>query len=104
MKYLKTYENLNSPQVGDYIKVDSSKFTELKDFFDIEIGKILRINEKELKIGGYPYYVKFNINIPGSTYGPNGGNEMGFRESEFISWGNSLEDLELKVKANKYNL
>jgi len=104
MKYIKTYENLSDkPQIGDYVMVDSSQFIELDNFFNSEIGKIDSINEREI-LNGYPYYVKFKNKIPGSTYGPSGDYQMAFKEKELFAWGSSLEDLNLKIKAKKYNL
>jgi len=99
MKYLRTYENLNSPQIGDYVKVNSSKFPELANFFDNEIGKIFKItNDKS-----YPYEIIFDKSIAGSTYGPED-TTMAFSKVELLGWSSNVKDLEIKINTNKYNL
>jgi hypothetical protein len=40
MKYIKTYENMEYPQVGDYVLTSSSYSDELNDFLNNTIGKV----------------------------------------------------------------
>ena len=105
MKYLKTYEqNNNSPKVGDFVIVNSSKFDDLKNFFDNEIGTIDSMNETELKANGFPYYVKFNKNIPASTLGPGDEDTIALREIEMLAWSDNLDELKIIIDTKKYNL
>lgn len=105
MIYLKKYENINDkPKVGDYVLIDPSKFDELKDFFNSEIGKIFNVDEIEIKLNGYPYFIKFEKNIPTSIFGPKNDNKMAFKEKELLSWSNNKKNLKIKIDANKYNL
>ena len=111
MKYIKTYENLtNDPQIGDYIKVDSSKMNVISpgvdgliDFFDNEVGRITEINSAELRNGGYPYIVTFHKMMPNSMIGPSDYN-MAFNITELLAWAPDMETLKIKIDAKKYNL
>lgn len=105
MKHLKTYENIhNTPKVGDYAMVDSSKFDELESFFNSEIGQITSISEPELKVNGYPYFVTFKKTIPSSSFGFSKEKIMTFKEKELLAWSNDIKDIEIIIQANKYNL
>jgi hypothetical protein len=105
MKYLKTYEqSSNDPKVGEYVKIDSNKFNfELIEFFNKEIGKIDSINQKELEIGGFPYYVIFQNATPNSSFGPSD-QFMAFRKKELLAWAPTKKKLQLEIDINKYNL
>lgn len=107
MRYIKTYEDSNSePQVGDYVIVDSSKFDELKEFFDSEIGKISKVSETELKMGGggYPYFVNFDKFIPISSFGTNNEKEMAYKKNELLVWSNNYDEIKMMVDAKKFNI
>jgi len=43
MKYLKKFENLESPQIGDYvlINIKLNQLDKLKEFIDNNIGEII---------------------------------------------------------------
>lgn len=112
MKYLKTYENLNQPEIGDYVKINVSAFNlskfssvdgKIVEFFNEEIGKITEIDERELNINGYPYKVVFTKKIPNSSLGPSD-YFMAFNIKELLGWAPNLEDLKIKISTRKYNL
>ena len=104
MKYLKSFEQIgDDPKIGDYVKVDSSKMKELKDFFDNNIGRIKKIETNELRSGGYPYQVYFDEKIPNSILGPSD-SYMSFRSIEFLAWASDLETLKINIVANNYNI
>lgn len=104
MRYIKTYEDLtDTPQVGDYVIVDSSKMKDLHEFFDSEIGKIDSINQKESECKGWPYYVTFEKRIPSSSFGESD-DMMAFKQQEFLAWSPNKEDLKIYMDTKKYNL
>jgi hypothetical protein len=104
MKHIKTYESLTEdrePQVGDYVICQyydvSDKDEEQDAFVATHIGKIISIIDEET----YPYNVKFiaiNSEIETGTH------KRRFRRREIKYYSPNIEDLELIMNANKYNL
>ena len=119
MKYIKKYNNRDlqsqpdttkdEPQIGNYVKINSDKFD--KDFtwipfFNQEIGKIDSINQTELKIGGFPYYIIFENPIPHSRFRETQPpfSTMAFKRNELLAWAPTKKELKIKIDAIKYNL
>ena len=101
MKYIKLFEQaIDEPKIGYYVKINSNTFTDLKDFFDNEIGKIYEINSNDKS---FPYCVNFENKIPGSTYGP-ADNRMAFGIKELLAWAPDEESLKIAIDAKKYNI
>jgi len=101
----KIFESSDIPRIGDYVKIDSSKFRELKGFFDTNIGKIVNINDKEKVLkSGYPYEVKFDKMLPKSSYDYEITNTMSFNIVEILTWSKNLKELKMKIQTDKYNL
>ena len=59
MKYIKLFEQIDEPQKGDYVKIDSNcaLFTDLKEFFDNEVnwvyGGEIRLEDWEISANKY---------------------------------------------------
>ena len=106
MKYIKQFENISKdPKVGDYVICEEGN-PELKEFIENNIGQICRIyTEKYNPI--YPkYYIKYD-NIPDDLKGFSILNGIKVRiifSHNILFYSNSIEELELKISANKYNL
>ena len=66
MKYLKKYENVNKPQIGDYVKVISESLDRyVVEFINNNIGKIKWIDYNNLFVEDeYPILVEFDEKIP----------------------------------------
>ena len=107
MKYIKHYEDINKPQVGDYVEIYARYFdNRLKDFFKTEIGQIIKIDNKD-----YPYLVEFEKEKPiihedavTIIYDDEDEYKMRVEESEIKYFSSSKEELEIIISANKYNL
>jgi len=106
MKYLKTFENLLEPQIGDYVKCDPPGFED--EFFKKNIGRLIKIDIEhhgsEMKF----YQIKFDVKVPedimksfGSALGDN---TLSLNDYEVSNFAKTKEDLETKLNANKYNL
>ena len=109
MKYIKTYENIDSePKIGDYvICIDKGQDDEeFIDFLSNNIGKIVSIGIK-LYIS-YDYVVQYEY-IPEEiayyfhTYNKNK-NSRPMNINEIIEFSENKKDLEMYIDAKKYNL
>ena len=109
MKHLKLFENLNQPQIGDYVKMNSDFSNELpiekilpdfRNFIDNNIGQIIGINSNyynvEYKIpSNWKYYLEI---FPKGLFTKN------FTKNQLINFDTTKEELELKLHIKKYNL
>lgn len=100
MKYIKTYENNKSPQIGDYVIFNSINFEgRFKNFLDSNIGEIINV-----VVGNsiYPYIINFGKNAP-SEY-----ENLAFSNDDLFFWGTDLEKVKkehkIKITANKFNI
>jgi hypothetical protein len=101
MKFLKTYENLNGPKVGDYVICeDPNTRKPLYAFIKNRIGKIVEIDRDKF----YPYIVRYN-NIPEDLIErfshPNFTNCRDFKRDEILYFSSTKEELE---NLKKYNI
>jgi len=107
MKYLKSYENINNPKIGDYV-IAIDNITSSKDANDIlknTIGKIISTNKWYRK---NPLYTTKYDNIPEDLKGHfSYDNEQNIRKLtriEIKHFSNSKKELETIISANKYNI
>lgn len=110
MKYIKSYESIenNKPKVGDYVLM-KTKVDELKSFIDNTIGILYSIdheNESDLT----EYTVKYE-NVPPQMnwrfFSSNESDEMNcksFRKELLVEFAPTIEELKIKLTANKFNL
>ena len=102
MKYLKRFENVNKPEVGDYvIAVDNSVSNKYIEFFKSNIGKINYINDWTNVVDFTVEYdhdeiIKANVNLDNGCFT--------FFLSEILARSKNKDDLELYMNAHKYNL
>lgn len=100
MKYLKNYENINTPEVGDYVQIGEDYFDiALIDFFEENIGQLIMINITD----GFPFIVKFDKDLPDKTFAIEN-NIMSFEMNEIVDWDKDKQKLEAKIISKKYNL
>ena len=105
MKYLKTYEEIQSePQVGDYVLCeDSSQIPELNEFFKNTIGRII---SKTINQAYELQYTDIIENIE-RFFIYNGDTKTYIRImylDEIIHFSPNKEDIEQILINNKYNL
>jgi hypothetical protein len=105
MKYIKTYEELNTwPQIGDYI-ISDKQYHEIDDFLTTHIGKIVHIEEDD----DYPYYVAQYSDVPTDFFDffnhlQDYPSSRVFKRDEIIEYSKNKEDLKPYILINKYNL
>ena len=103
MKYIKKFESLDEPKIGDYVACEEELgINELCDFINNTVGKIFKIENSY-----YNYAVKFD-NIPQNL------NEFftdfgykdcrGFNSNEILFWSENKEDVEEYLMTKKYNI
>ena len=112
MKYLKTFESVDEPQVGDYVicgipGIDS--FGDNKDiykFISTTIGQLVEISNTIRPT----YYVHYE-NVPEKIkwhkeyrYANTIMDKEPFRRMNITAWGKTPEDVKIKLSQNKYNL
>ena len=112
MKYLKTFENIDEPQVGDYVAAEEKLSTTKEDlkinnFISNNVGYITDIEEGRLyrdSLGNKVntiYIVKYDKYPKGvSSYF----DDLFFSKYEIKFWSKNKEDVEAYLNAKKYNL
>jgi len=108
MKYLKRFENINTPQVGDYVIASLKTDKDIGIFIANNIGQIVAISENDIN---KLYTVKFfNIEKDIEKFfftEPEYGEYMTlmfFYKYEILAFSKNKEELETILNANKYNL
>ena len=111
MKYLKTFESLDEPKVGDYVYMRSSAISEeVKDLVNNSVGKITKItyefNYEDVDKNGLIEYIDVKYNFPESILKKFGDklNDRGFNPDQLVAFAPTIKELELKVAAKKYNI
>ena len=105
MKYIKTFESLDGPQVGDYVVCEEGiGINELCDFINNTVGKIIKIDKSVLftyivKYENIPQDFKIYFNIFGSL-----DNSRGYSTNELLFWSKNKKDVEEYLMSKKYNL
>jgi hypothetical protein len=90
MKYLKTFENVNEPEVGYFVIGDHINFTWAKNIIKSNIGEIIKIDNNS---GEIPYNVSYDNDNIFKLY-----------DNEILHFSKNKEDLEIYIQVNKYNL
>ena len=110
MKYIKTFENIDKPEIGDYVICDVEKgmFPDLYEFLKLHIGKVINIVESH-----EPYHVRFDVNREDiedsiSLYHKKIYNSkkltIAFNPMEIKDFAKNKKELEIKINSDKYNL
>lgn len=98
MKYIKEYENIIGPKVGDYVLM-RTKQPDLEDYISTHIGQITDIDRSTLN-------VRYD-NVPPEILANSIHNELGvrtFTRGLIVDYAPTKEKLELQIQSNKYNL
>ena len=104
MKYLKTYEKINEPQVGDYVICDEKMYDKVNIFLNNNVGQLISRDPDEYGFKDeYDYIVKYE-NVPLDIKDYFLSNVRSFGREEIIEFSSNKEDLEAILDANKYNI
>jgi len=102
MKYLKKYESLEEPEVGDYVLMKSEANKKVANLINQTIGRINKLIQPyfDSRVGievkyDFPRSVLKNLRID---------NTRVFDRDQIVAFGKTKKELELKKQANKYNL
>jgi hypothetical protein len=115
MKYLKTYESLKLPQLGDFVitnyKIDVSdqRYRDIENFVNNTIGKIYKIDyEPNVEYVLFPYYARYK-NVPENIQwwfgkGPKNNFHRSLNIDDILFFSPNKEDMKPYLTSNKYNL
>lgn len=97
MKYIKTFEKLGEPTIGDYVICVDKDYDDLEfnNFLATSIGKVVKYQYDQ-------YYVEYDN--PPIYIEDTWGNPIRFILDEILHFSKNKEDLEIYVQANKYNI
>ena len=99
MKYLKKYESLETPEVGDYVLMKSETSNEkLADLINTTIGKIDSLAYRSL-------YVRYNFSK--EILNKFRFHDLRLREfdkNQIVAFAKTIKELELKIQVKNYNL
>ena len=106
MKYLKKFENLDEPQVGDYVVCSVIITTGVKDelikYMNNNIGKIIK-KEDRTKQQYYVYYENATVDLfvryTGENYWC-----WWFDKNEILYYSKNKEECEVYLDTKKYNI
>jgi hypothetical protein len=116
MKYIKKFENIKEePQLGDYVLVQIDlNMVAVKDkvnnFTNSNIGKIVHISKVDYgRKNMHNLYLVQCENVPLLLKRDfitrfDFKNCLPIHENEILSFGKTPEDVQMKLKANKYNI
>ena len=110
MKILKFNEDLNKiePKIGDYVILNYGSPNAIRDYIKINPGKIIEINFD--KYGEILTIIVQYYNVPNIIRAYfryiSDDNIMSkiFLADQIIEFGSTLEELELKINAGKFNI
>ena len=99
---IKIFESINekSPEVGDWVICEEFEpMLEIGIFTSNNIGKFIKYDGNE----AYPYIIKFD-NIPKELETFFSNNERNMLNEEIKYWSKNIEDIQLILKTNKFNV
>jgi len=93
MKYIKLYEDSTTPQIGQYAAGYSETALEPeKSLLPTLVGKITDIDQRGFYVITYPLVIYYKTSW------------WYFRKDQILAFGDTEEEVEFKITANKYNL
>jgi len=99
MKYLKTFEKINKPKVGDYVICEIvDKYYKDSDFVNSNIGEIVEINIDRFQNNRLPVTVSYK-DYQGKII-----DSINFEFDEIKYWSKDKSELEHIIASKKYNL
>jgi hypothetical protein len=103
MKHIKSFENIDQPQIGDYVECEDNTVltpTLLHSFISNNIGRI----ENILSLNNlYPYHIRYE-NIPNEINQYFYKGSRGFNIEDIIEFAKTPGDIAVKINSKKYNL
>jgi hypothetical protein len=108
MKYIKTFEDYpQHPQPGDYLSINRDGIRgEYRDFINRTICKLINYNHESNEI--YVRYDDVPENLKVEFYKIGTGSSSGYYKSfgirDIVDFAPTKKELQLKLKAMKYNL
>ena len=132
MKYLKTYESLNVPEIGDYVickdntvlhhnnqHYKNSTNLQFLDFISTHVGQIVKIDvsheffvryddDPPINLMDYAFYEKnrsiiWDIKSAKIIYDKYT-NITSFKKEEILYWSKDKKEVEAMIEGDKYNL
>ena len=103
MKYLKTFEHLQNPEIGDYVII-KTKSTDpvVKEFINTTIGEIFFVKENKIKVK-YDNVPTILQNWFGYSHNENK-YYRNFLIDQIVNISKSKEELKLILQKRSYNL
>jgi hypothetical protein len=106
MRYIKTYENIKGPEIGDYV-VASTRFFSIRnsDFYNFLCNNVGKINDYQndewvVNYLSVPKPIRKYLSYWNRTVGWC----RSFRPSEIEFYSKNKEDVEIYIQAKNYNL
>lgn len=97
MKYLKTYEQYKTPQIGDYVAVKKPEILKyIPTYIDVDLDKIYITQIIDKK--NNTFKVKYNEDFFNSN------KEWWLKKDEILGFSKNIKDLEHFTISTKYNL
>lgn len=107
MKYIKAYENMNLPEINDYVlmKVNLVEYKwkdEVNNYINNTIGQIIDVypNEENIRIkyDNIPDIIKSWFRIDNGVY------SRVIHNDQIVAIGKSIDEVIINKNINKYNL
>jgi len=114
MKFIKAYEEINpwldptKARIGDYVLLHT--FSSLDEYVDKNIGQVIDIDDNEVGVlfsSDKPTNMKFSFDVFFKLYTDRYGEKYFYRRfktHDIKYFSENIEDLEIMITANKYNL
>lgn len=101
MKYIKKFEQLKYPKIGDYVKIDNSEFADIKlrNFLEEEIGQIIEYYDDEEE---FPYVIRFKKDIP--NYSNPSGQTLAVSKNEILIYSPDIDIIKMDKDVKKFNI
>ena len=104
LKLFEEYNNQSDIQVGDYVICDPSNVSESEEmeiFIENNIGQYVEYDEDY--DSEFPYRIYY-ADAPKSMFGDKHDKHIEVSKEEIIYFSPNIEDLEIFISVNKYNL
>ena len=107
MKYIKLYEEIDTPKEGDYVLMKSKSSQVVANIINNTIGKIIKIEDRQYSdhLGVNQISIRVKYDLPQSILKKlEIDNIRDFTQKQIVEFGSTIEELELKLAAKKYNI
>ena len=107
MKYIKLYEEIDTQKEGDYVLMKSKSTHVVANIINNTIGKIIKIEDRQYvdHRGVNQISIRVKYDLPQSILKKlEIDNIRDFTQKQIVEFGSTIEELELKLAAKKYNI